>query len=328
MLQRRRFHMIRTQTVIGALLAAAILSASADSKSESSPQAREEALTAKFHALGDAAGERGDPVTPEDALSALEAIYPGLANFHPGALSELPYGASESLYALWIHHFYAQTATAASWLRYASEDFGQACIEDESLAGCERLPELSQRAYDALIDALLFDAAAEFAASNPVGHRAVAVTIADSDEAPARILRVTETDASAVLAPVETQSPGPGLQVYMSVGLFCGPSQRAVRWIDSQWESSPELRDITYLSASRNLRDNIQNLMDLNRESSTIEIKLVGPRDLWPSDLWFDHTPIFQIVENGQVKQKLVGWPSDDQGQRLLELVRSLQSAD
>lgn len=259
---------------------------------------------------------------PEHLESILHEVYPGLLERLEAGEHEGAYTLFEAIEALKLWHFHSLTAKSALLFSDTVRRFVEACAADPEVPGCSRLDTIAQDAYDALIDTFQIDAANRFAANADVVNELTWELPAWVPTSTPGVLNVP-TDTSEDKITQEPVDLDEGTHLIASVSTTCGPSRRALAWIEATAASEPALLDLRLLQSPRNLRETADRLFEFNRTSEALQIAIASGRTGWPEPVEFDQTPVFYLLHDGVVVETIVGWPSDETGQRLLELVNS-----
>jgi len=287
---------------------------------------RLDSLTSTFWQVADNHYEVGKPLSPSTAFSVFEESYPSLLSLETATINRSDLTLVEIVEALRLLHFYAQSVDSASFLVHSVKEFARECVDPSNAdPGCNKLSKYYQEAYDALLDTQQFQLAEDFAAES-AGVQPLNVQASVSLEVGSAALLEVRTSSDLVeLFPKPVLIEANGLRVFVAVSTTCGPSLAALEWLASRAEELHSLASsIQYLSSPRDFRENVLRLAEFNQASDSIDINVAVGRSGWPETIWFDQTPIFFMVRDGEVVDKLVGWPSDDQGDLLLAAVRRL----
>ena len=103
---------------------------------------------------------------------------------------------------------------------------------------------------------------------------------------------------------------------------LCSFSNRAMTVIGSKQNSIRPSRAIYLTPVGQRLH--LSELLEWNAAHDSVEIVLTNTRDDWPFiSNW--GTPSFYILKDGQVQDRLTGWPDDSQ---IDELVRLIERVD
>ncbi|HEX6927751.1 MAG TPA: hypothetical protein VF267_00775, partial [Gammaproteobacteria bacterium] len=74
--------------------------------------------------------------------------------------------------------------------------------------------------------------------------------------------------------------------------------------------------------------NHLEPVLDWNRNTRSIEMNIVY-RDLdWPVAFDLASTPVFHVLQDGEMQAKIIGWPDDAQGERLKAVLRELKDQD
>lgn len=197
-------------------------------------RARYYGLIDQFNKYSDEDAATGKPFDPAIAKHIIGIAYPGL-------LEGVDHGSSgytllETTEVLETLHFYAQIAESAGLFARAVEDLLSACENGQKGIGCDRRRYFSQKAYDVLIDTQQFDKAQAFAkAHEPLKVlQWEAPQIVSTADAGFIMLSSSETGTIAEFEALDLKH---GTQIFAAVHPLCGPSQRALGWVNKNAHS-------------------------------------------------------------------------------------------
>lgn len=300
-----------------------------DRANDAAALVRNEAWLERLYRLSEGLSDLDSPTSdmaapegPEHLESILHEVYPGLLEGLEAGEHGSAYTLFEATEALELWHFHSLTAKSALLFSDTVRRFVGTCVANPEVPGCSRLDTIAQGAYDALIDTFQIDAANRFAASVDGVNELMWELPAKVNTSTPGIFNVpTHTfDDKFTLEPIDLDE---GTHLIASVSTTCGPSRRALAWIEATAASEPALLDLRLLQSPRNLRETADRLFEFNRTSEALQIAIANGRTGWPEPMGFDQTPVFYFLHDGVVVETIVGWPSDETGQRLLDLVNS-----
>lgn len=291
---------------------------------------RLDSLESVFWKVADNHYEVGDPLSSSTAFSVFEEVYPSLLNLESATLNRSDIALAEIVEALRLLHFYAQSAESAALLVQSVKKLSEECNETSSRdSDCNKLSAHFQEAYDALLDTQQFQLAKDFASASVSVQRLNIQSPENFEATSAAVFGLGASSNPVEVLPEPVLLETDGLKVFSAVSTTCGPSLAALEWLSNRSEELNSLVISTrYLSSPRDFRENVPRLVEFNQASESIDISVAVGRSGWPETIWFDQTPIFFLVRDGEVIDKLVGWPSDDQGDLLLETARRLISSE
>jgi len=105
----------------------------------------------------------------------------------------------------------------------------------------------------------------------------------------------------------------------------CGFSRNAMEWLASnlsEINAAPEL-NLMWAIPQKGLLD-AKTIIEWNQEHPNFQLEVVLRTDDWPQFIDFSETPVFYLINEGELSEVLVGWPDSSQGERLVEALESL----
>lgn len=178
---------------------------------------------------------------------------------------------------------------------------------------------------DALLNARMFKEAEDFAESFDLGKAAwrLSSSSLESTNEPT-ILRVQSFAGQAVLSrqPVDIAR---GIKVVAHVHPNCGFSRKAMKAFTSNQALKSKLAQRTLWVAGQWATSDLDAIVEWNEKHPATEIEIAYRNDDWPGFVAFVRTPVFYVLRDGKLVDRLVGWTGPEQGKALLGAVASAQ---
>lgn len=175
-------------------------------------------------------------------------------------------------------------------------------------------------AYQALVNARMFDAANEFVLHQgvePAKWMASLEQPAKKKIGSSRYLEfvVGSGEVEAVVREVDLED---GVWMVVEVHPGCGFSRQAMAYFSENKEimmGLPWERVIWIVSQART--DALPDLLEWNRNNPSMQMVLAYANSEWPQGISFLEFPVFNLVRDGRVVDKVRGWPADHQADRI-----------
>lgn len=182
-------------------------------------------------------------------------------------------------------------------------------------------------AYQALVNARMFEAANDFSfrqGVEPAGWMLDLKQSTNNKEGSSRYLEFT-VGGGEVEAAVREVDLDDGDWMVVEVHPDCGFSREAMAYISENGETMMGLPwERVILAVSQARTDALPSLLEWNRNHPSMEMVLVYADSEWPQGISFLEFPVFNLVRDGQVVDKVRGWPGDHQGDRIRASLQSL----
>ncbi|MCB1590344.1 MAG: hypothetical protein KDI56_15645 [Xanthomonadales bacterium] len=211
--------------------------------------------------------------------------------------------------SLQMVNFYAQSEASLNMLRGALSDLEALGVADEQ-----------HRAffYQALVGQRRFEEARAFKRQYPMPEVEDIPDIAKVDFDHPVAYGIDESGSQLVPLSMDLSE----IRLVAVVHPACAFSRRAMTAIASAQPEVAAGRAVYLMPVDHRLY--LSELTEWNTAHASMQIVLANSRDDWPFiDRW--GTPTFYVLKDGQVQERLTGWPDDSQ---LDELVRLVERVD
>ena len=204
---------------------------------------------------------------------------------------------------------YAQSEASLSMLRGALSELEALGVADE---------QHRTFFFQALVGHRRFEEARAFKLQHPTLEVEDIPDIAEVDFDHPVAYRIDESGSQLVPLSMDLSE----IRLVAVVHPACAFSRRAMTAIASAQPVVAAGRAVYLMPVDHRLY--LSELTEWNTAHASMQIVLANSRDDWPFiDRW--GTPTFFVLKDGQVQQRLTGWPEDSQ---LDELVRLIESVD
>lgn len=179
----------------------------------------------------------------------------------------------------------------------------------------KRSEDVLHEAYHALVAARDFASAANFAARHRIREPEwVQSLVAPEGQGPSYI-SYAEVDG-VMRASVVAAGIGQGNWLVVEVHPDCGPSRRALEYFRGRGDQMRGVAGIVWL-VPQDDGSALPSLMRWNAENRDPQLVAAYRNGDWPEALLFVEFPVFNILRDGEVVERLRGWPDDRQFQRI-----------
>ena len=216
----------------------------------------------------------------------------------------------------------AATPSVASRLVDVSEMLVVAASDNREAE--KRIPAatVAQNTYDLLINAREFQMAQEFARRH--GLEEVSWIEGLAPIVPSQHARYLAFHRSGdkVVASLADADLHKGEWLVVEIHPDCAFSRRALDYLSQNRNILSEINETNILwVVSQSRGQAVPSMMTWNDENSDFEMVLSFENEHWPAGISFLEYPVFNLVRDGQVVQKLQGWPGDHQAESLLDVI-------
>lgn len=232
----------------------------------------------------------------------------------PAALAGISDQELKRLYrAAYTASYYGPHRDQALLLKRVSEELAAREV-DFATARWLREGNHFQATRDALLNARLIDMAESFVTSFDLGDVPwrVESELGRSIERPT-ILRVVERGTPAVLSR-QVLALNQGVKVIASVHPDCGFSRNAMEFIAESDGLLERLSNSTIWVSRQEATSDLDAVIEWNENHEATEIGIAYLEDEWPEFIALYRTPVFYVLRDGNLVQRIVGWPGPEQG--------------
>lgn len=219
----------------------------------------------------------------------------------------------------------AAAPSIASQLMDVSEKLVAAISEDREAEKRISATEVLQETYGLLINAREFRMAQEFAQRHGLEETSWVEDL--TPVVPSRNARYLafRDSGDEVVASLTEIDIGNGVWLVVEVHPDCAYSRRALDYIGRNADtlSGIDQKNVVWL-VSQSSGQAVPSMMAWNNKNPGFKMVLSFEDKHWPTGISFLEFPVFNLVRNGEVVQKLQGWPGDHQGELLQEAIRGL----
>lgn len=250
-----------------------------------------------FQCFGDALSQNFGTVH-DDGLRALHTVLGDMLREHPDSPT--------------LEHFIE-----------VSEEIGRRGLENKD----ERAETYAQETYNVLVGARKFEQADDIANSYPNKVERLPYAFPEAgSHVGASILKRDPGTNRYVTSPVDINN---GRWFVGVVHTSCPFSEMAMKYIESHPEKYASLLpENTIWVVSQRYTEILSYLERWNSQSEIIDIHVAYEDKLWPNELILLATPLFYLIEDGQVIDRLNGWPDDTKAKELDAMLRSMDEVD
>lgn len=107
------------------------------------------------------------------------------------------------------------------------------------------------------------------------------------------------------------------LKIVAVVHPHCGPSRRAMNYIEDNQRLASLFAGRTVWVADAKQTVPLESLVDWNERARETRIAISYDDYAWPEAIGFLHTPVFYFLEDGVVRDMVIGWPGPEQVERI-----------
>lgn len=183
-----------------------------------------------------------------------------------------------------------------------------------------------QATLNVLLNARLFDAAEEFATSFGLGE--TGWRLANESQLSKTRPSVLHVDSPAMPVVLSRRfvDINNGIKVIVSVHPECGFSRNAMEFIAKSKSLRKKLADKTVWVSRQSTTSDLDAVIDWNKDHNASVIEIAYREDRWPEFLALERTPVFYILRDGKLVQRIVGWPGPEQGDVLREALATAEN--